>query len=101
MVLKKNRVEIEIKSLLSSHAFKSIMLKQIQSLHGHSKGDLANQPILSAGTGKNAVLFPKPKLKERLQYIQTYSRRQSDRYMPRGPFRERVTDLTRLLRSGQ
>ena len=68
-------------------------------LRGHSKGDLSNRPTVSAGMGKNAVLFPKPKLEERLRYIQTYSRRQSDRYMPRGPFREGVTDLTRL--SGQ
>ena len=68
-------------------------------LRGHSKGDLSNCPSLPAGTSKNAVLFPKPKLEERLRYIQTYSRCQSDRYMPRGPFREGVTDLTRL--SGQ
>ena len=66
-------------------------------LRGHSKGDLALRPKIPKL--KNSVLFPKPKLEERLRFIQTYSRRQSDRYMPRGPFREGVTDLTRL--SGQ
>ena len=71
-------------------------------LCGHAKGDLSMRPTASCsgpGSKKNSVLFPKPKLEERLRLIQTYSRRQSDRYMPRGPFREGVTDLTRL--SGQ
>ncbi len=66
-------------------------------LEGHTKGDLSFRP--PAESPKNSVLFPKPKFEGRMRFIQSFARRQSDRAVPRGPFREGVTDLTRL--SGQ
>jgi len=63
-------------------------------LKGHKNGDLANRP--STGGAKNAVAFPKAEMEARMRFLTSCSRRQSDRSMPRAPFREGVTDLSRL-----
>ena len=61
---------------------------------GNPEGYMSNRPDVKKG--KNTAIFPAAEFEARIRYVQSYSRRQSDRDMPRTPFKNGVTELTRL-----
>jgi hypothetical protein len=74
------------------HKLEQWHIKRIKKKPG---GGYEERPSL-AQRKKGAVKFPSAEFERRIRYIQQFSARQSDRDMPRTPFRHGVTELTRL-----
>lgn len=65
-------------------------------LKGHPLGALAHRPDIKSASKNKATYFPVEEFERRMRLVQSQSRRQSDRFMPRSPFKNGVTELTRL-----